>query len=215
MRTGLGKDVDFFTWSYLRSDCLRRLPVIVVNIRRSGDAASTVEQVRDAAAGDWVVSSDTLDIYGDVLLAVRSGRVRGAFDVMGWSAADGGRIRFDLRESDQYSWLVGEESPVKWKKGQSNPVMYLDTADVGDEVPNVAATRVARPRRGVHRIVIETKGLSDDQAAKLHHALITVAKTTGAVHDFRCTSLVREMTAAKDALSYDYRSAPSPRKIEE
>ncbi|MET8204179.1 hypothetical protein [Micromonospora taraxaci] len=189
--------------------------MIAVNIRRSGDDASTPEQVREAAAGDWVLSSRTLDVYGDVLLAVRNGRVRGAFDILGWEPVDGGRIRFDLRESDEYSWLVGGESPVKWKQGQSNPVVYLDTDDVGEKPPSGAVAQAVRPRRGVHRIVVETRGLSDDQAAQLHHTLITVAGMTGALHNYRATSLVREMVAARETLSFDYRSANSPKKIDD
>ncbi|MDG4779848.1 hypothetical protein O7614_09355 [Micromonospora sp. WMMD961] len=187
--------------------------MIAVNIRRSGDDASTPEQVREAASGDWVLSSRTLDMHGDVLLAVRNGRVRGVFDILGWEPVDGGRIRFDLRESDEYSWLVGGESPVKWKQGQSNPVVYLNTDDVSEKAPSGSVAQVVRPRRGVHRIVIETRGLSDDQAAQLHHTLITVAGMTGALHNYRATSLVREMAAAQETLSYDYRSANSPKKI--
>ena len=45
--------------------------MILVNIKKSGRDAVTEEQLRQAAAGDWVVSDDTLRMYGDHLVAVR------------------------------------------------------------------------------------------------------------------------------------------------
>lgn len=192
----------------------REVTVIIVNIRRSGDDAATIEQVMEAASGDWVLSESGVDAYGDVLLAVRAGRVRGAFDILGWEQVGSGRIRFYLRVSEDLGWIVGQESPVRWRQGQSNPVMFLDTESVTDESSQNHKPPV-KPRRGVHRIVLETKGLSDEQAARLHHALITIAMTTGAMHNVRTTSLVREMRSAKDSLDYDYSSASSPKAIKD
>ena len=71
-----------------------------------------------------------------------------------------------------------------------------------------------KPRRVVHRITIETKGMTDEDAAALHHALVAVASAHGHLHQFNSTSLVGEMKSAKDAADYSYASAKSPKKIE-
>lgn len=68
----------------------------------------------------------------------------------------------------------------------------------------------AKPRRQVHRITIETKYLTDEEAARLHVALLTVAGATGRLHRYRTTSLVREVREATDYLSFKYVSAPAP-----
>ncbi|WGL52129.1 hypothetical protein P5P86_19525 [Nocardioides sp. BP30] len=188
--------------------------MILVNVRKSGSDAITSEQLRDAAAGDWVIAESNADAYGDVLLGVRRNVVVGAYDILGWEAVESGRIRFEVVDSEEFSGLVGAASPLKWKRGQANPVLYLDTSEVAAaEAPsNIAASAVAprKPRRAVHRVVIETKGLDDDAAARLHHALITVAASTGCLHDYRTTSQVGEMRRAQEATSYTYVSAKSP-----
>lgn len=182
---------------------------ILVNIRRTGADAATPDQVRRAASGDWVISPAALDDHGDILLAIRRSRIVGAYDILSWEQLDSGRVRFDLRDSPELAAHVGTESPRTWQRGQANPVLLIDTAALDDPEP---ATQAATPaRRGVHRVVIETKGLTDQAAAQLHHVLITAAGATGHLHDYRTTSLVREMRAAKAALDYPYRSAASPK----
>jgi hypothetical protein len=188
--------------------------VILVNINRKGQTASRPDQVKAAAEGDWVAADDTLDQYGDVLVAVRRNRVLGAYDILSWERTQHGKARFELRESEAFASLVGEESPVRWRRGQANPVAYIDTGTVDPAAATqaVTSTSTKKPRRGMHRIVIETKGLSDTDAARLHYALVTMAKSTGRLHDFRTTSLVREMKQAAEDLGLTYRSAPSPKK---
>jgi hypothetical protein len=55
--------------------------------------------------------------------------------------------------------------------------------------------------------------MSDEAAAQLFHALITVAGAQDHLHNYQATSLVREMNAAKEAANYRYGSARSPRPI--
>ena len=184
---------------------------VLVNIRRSGASAADANEIMEAASGNWVVSESALDEYGDVVLAVLHNRVVGAYDLLSWEASDEpNRIRFELRPSEDFAGLVGQDSPRRWKKGQANPVAFVELAAPSrDEGVGEAAT--LKRRRGTHRIVIETKGLSDEAAAQLHHALIVVAKTSGHLHDYRTTSLVREMKAALEAANFNYGSAAAPR----
>lgn len=60
------------------------------------------------------------------------------------------------------------------EKGPSQSVAFweLTAPAVGLNADENAAPK---PRLGIHRIAIETKGLSDAEAARLHHALIVVA----------------------------------------
>jgi hypothetical protein len=186
--------------------------MIAVNVRKSGDTASTQAQVMEAAAGDWALSEGAVEEHGDVLLAVRRNTVLGAFDILNWDLVEGGRVRFELDPSPEYAGLVGQPSPAIWKRGQSNPVVLLDTDDV-DAAPASVMAAEKRPRRGVHRLTIEWKGLSDTQAAELHLALLTMAGTSGKMSNFRTTSLVGEMKRAKDNLEFTYVSAKSPKAI--
>ncbi|MBY6435488.1 hypothetical protein HQ602_03740 [Rhodococcus kroppenstedtii] len=75
-------------------------------------------------------------------------------------------------------------------------------------------TGTDKPRRKVHRITIETEGLTDEEAATLHHTLITVASGTNKLHNYRSTALVREMRAAKERAEFTYVSAKAPTKIQ-
>ncbi|GEM_PF-6589289 len=183
---------------------------ILVNIRRSGASAADANEIMEAASGNWVVSENALDEYGDVVLAILHNRVVGAFDLLSWKEAENGRYHFELRPSEDYAALVGRDSPRQWKQGQANPVAFVDSDDL-DTSGNTSEAPAPKPRRGVHRIVIETKGLSDAEAARLHHALIVVANASGHLHDYRTTSLVREMKAAQDEAVFPYGSAKAPR----
>lgn len=193
--------------------------MILVNVRKSAESAATPEQIMTAAAGDWAVAESALEAYGDVLLAVRRNVVLGAFDITNWEEVEGGRYRFDLEPSEVYAALVGQASPLLWKRGQVNPVAYLATSDVTPSVDHLPPTAthtthaLSKPRRRLHRITIETKGLSDQEAAKLHYALTIVAKATGKLWDYSSTSLVREFREAQEDLELRYQSAPSPRAI--
>ncbi|WP_301123510.1 hypothetical protein [Mycolicibacterium fortuitum] len=82
------------------------------------------------------------------------------------------------------------------------------------EVESAGRNGEGKPRRKVHRITIETEGMSDQDAAALHHALITVAGAQGHLHNYNSTSLVSEIDAAKQAADYTYSSKRSPNKIE-
>ena len=186
---------------------------VLFNIRRSGVSATNEAQVMEAAAGDWVISEDALQRYGNVALAILQNQVVGAFDVLSWFFTDEGRARLELRPSETFEYLVGQPSPRQWKKGQANPVALVDLEPDDGPVAVEAASAEPAARRQVHRICIETKGLGDQEAAALHHALIVVANTSGRLHNYSSTSLVREMSAAKEAADIVYVSAKSPRAI--
>ncbi|ARE38160.1 hypothetical protein M2405_004263 [Rhodococcus erythropolis] len=183
---------------------------VLVNIRRSGASTADATEIMEAASGDWVLSESALDEFGDVVFAILHNRVVGAFDLLSWEEVEGRRFRFELRPSEDYAAFVGQDSPRPWKKGQANPVAFWELADLADG-PKADENPAPKPRRGVHRITIETKGLSDAEAARLHHALIIVAQSSGALHDYRTTSLVREMKKAQEDAQFSYRSAASPR----
>lgn len=183
---------------------------VLVNIRRSGASAVDAAEIMAAASGNWVVSVGALDEYGDVVLAVMHNRVVGAFDLLSWEDVEDGRVRFELRESEDYAALVGQDSPRLWKRGQANPIAFVDL-DVPVTSSDTEAAAAPKPRRGIHRITIETKGLSDTAAAQLHHTLLVVAGASGYLYNHRSTSLVREMKEAQEAAQYSYSSARAPR----
>lgn len=194
--------------------------MILVNLRQSTTPASTAIEIRDAAASAWAnVSDSAMDQYGDYVLAVRDNVVTGVFSLRNWERLDDGRVEFTLDAAPaELDGLVGGDSPLRWKRGQANPVMYLETPDRMEDLTTASPSdsptrRPAHARRRTHRITIETRGLSDDAAADLHHALITMARMTGRVHTFRTTSLVGEMEDAKARSDYSYESAPSPSAI--
>ena len=187
--------------------------MILVNVRRSARDAVTPEQLRDAARGDWAnLTDESIDEYGDLLLAVKHNKVVGAWSIASAERLDDDRIRFELRDDPELEVWVGADSPVQWKRGQANPVALIDTDDADSRRPSTSSSRraPASQRRRTHRITIETKDLGDEEAARLHHVLLTTAMASGTVTNYRSTSLVREMKAAQEALSYDYQSAPSP-----
>lgn len=179
---------------------------IVVNIRRSGRDAATDTQVRDAAARAWVVADEQLERHGDVVVAVARNVVRGVYDVTAWRREPTGRVEFELTASERFAAIVGGPSPVTWRKGQANPVAFVDTATL-----HGSGATVTKPRRLTHRIVIETQGLADDDAARLHVLFIATAKATGHLSYYTTTSLVREFKAAQEELTVPYVSAPSPK----
>lgn len=149
-------------------------------------AAGELAELARAAAWGLTKGGD-LDSFSDGRPALRS-----RLDVL--EAAERAGIHIDLDEHG--IGAIYSRSEVE----TSDPVSSGDS--------------VAKPRRKVHRICIETEGMGDAEAAALHHALITVAGAHGRLHGYSSTSLVSEIDAAKEAADYSYRSARSPKSIE-
>lgn len=105
--------------------------MILVNVKKSGRNAATDMQLREAAAGNWVLADDTIKLYGDTLAAVRGNLVVGHWEIVGHyrvtAGQDEGRVCFELGEADPS--LVGEPSPVQWVRGAANPVKIFDSEE--------------------------------------------------------------------------------------
>lgn len=108
--------------------------MIVVNINRSyGQVLSGDLELKDATRGEWAGMTDmAISHYGDVLIGVWRDRVVSAYDITGHTRVDGGvRVVFEVEESKEFSYLVGQPSPVgAWKQGQARPIVYEDTEKI-------------------------------------------------------------------------------------
>lgn len=125
--------------------------MILVNIKKSGRDAVTEEQLRQAAAGDWVVSDDTLRMYGDHLVAVRDNRVLGVWTIVGHTRRDDGRARFNLAVADEPATsLVGKLSPVQWVRGAANPVKIFDAGEGRQPSSSIELTTQGNPKVVLH-----------------------------------------------------------------
>lgn len=112
---------------------------------RSGD-------VRACAEKWWAVADATLDSFGDELLAVANNTIVGVFGINGWKrdASAHQKVTFKLVTAPHWDWLVGQDSPVTWSRGQANPVRKVGTV-------LVSALRERQPHRidGGHGWVLE------------------------------------------------------------
>ncbi|WP_299091689.1 hypothetical protein [uncultured Microbacterium sp.] len=70
--------------------------------------------------------------FGDVLIGVWRDRVVSAYDITGHKRVDNGmRVVFDVEDSKEFGYLVGQPSPVgAWKQGQARPIVYEDTEKI-------------------------------------------------------------------------------------
>lgn len=83
---------------------------------RAGDVSACAEKW-------WAVSDSTLNTFADELLAVADNVVVGVFGITGWSRdPDNQKACLQLINAPHWDWLVGQESPVTWHRGQANPV---------------------------------------------------------------------------------------------
>lgn len=105
--------------------------MIVVNLNRSyANVLSGDLTLQSATEGDWHGINDAaIARYGDVLVGVWNNRVVSVYDIVGHSRPDGGsRVRFEVRDAEEFADLVGQPSPVgPWKAGQARPIVYQDT----------------------------------------------------------------------------------------
>jgi hypothetical protein len=141
------------------------------------------DRPRDVAActeGWWVVSDTTLRDYADRILAVSDGVIAGVFDVLAWERAENGKVAFRLARAASWQWLVGQDSPITWGKGQANPVRKVGTAIIAE----LKAGRPAHSDAG-HGWTLEVS--PDGQSATMRGPG-TLAVT--AVHDSVVTATV-------------------------
>ena len=105
--------------------------MLALNITTSlrGDLDDRPRDVQACAERWWAIADGTLNGYADQVLAVANNIIVGVFDVRGWhrDPATNGKVVFDLAPADEWQWLVGQDSPVTWYKGQANPVRKLGT----------------------------------------------------------------------------------------
>lgn len=104
--------------------------MLAVNVTASvaGTLDGRGSDVQECARRWWVISEATLKGYGDQLLAVADNRVVGVYAIRGWSrdpnAAN--KVVLDLDPAGEWQWLVGQDSPVTWARGQANPVRKVE-----------------------------------------------------------------------------------------
>lgn len=116
--------------------------MIALNITTSlrGDLDDRSQDVQVCAEKWWVISDATLNGYADQVLAVADNIIVGVFDVGGWQRdpSNSNKVVFDLQPSGEWQWVIGQESPVTWTRGQANPVRKLGTV-------HTTALRANRP----------------------------------------------------------------------
>jgi hypothetical protein len=105
--------------------------MLALNISTSlrGELDGRPSDVRSCAERWWAISDSTLAGYADQIMAVGGNVVAGVFNVRGWrrDPAAGDKVVFDLVEASEWQWLVGQDSPVTWRKSQANPVRKVGT----------------------------------------------------------------------------------------
>lgn len=89
--------------------------------------------VRACAERWWTVSKATLTT-ADELLAVADNKVVGVFRITDWNRDPdhNDKVVFQLAEAPHWQWLVGQESPVTWARGQANPVRKIAGVTVNE-----------------------------------------------------------------------------------
>ena len=105
--------------------------MLALNISASlrGELDGRPTDVRSCTECWWAIADSTLAGYADQILAVGGNAVAGVFNVRGWRrdpAADN-KVVFDLVEAPEWQWLIGQDSPVTWRKSQANPVRKVGT----------------------------------------------------------------------------------------
>jgi hypothetical protein len=97
--------------------------MILVSITQTGRDAASDDDVRTVSAADWRARKDKIEEYGDALLAIDSGQVRGAYRITGWERGDNRRVTFRLeRDAALKQKWVGEPSPLR----MNAPLRYWD-----------------------------------------------------------------------------------------
>lgn len=109
----------------------KNLYVVVVN--RSTSSASTVDEIRAAAAGEWPIDrAAPAPAKGDIVLASRRGKIVGAYEVDSMTLEmSSGKWTAELVEaSDPWSWTVGQQSPLPGVPGAMQPVRCIPASEI-------------------------------------------------------------------------------------
>lgn len=105
--------------------------MLALNITDSlhGRLDSRPRDVRSCTECWWDIADATLTGYADLVVAVADNVITGIFEIRGWQRdpqvvgkVPGGKVVFDLAEAADWQWLIGQDSPVTWRKSQANPV---------------------------------------------------------------------------------------------
>jgi hypothetical protein len=97
----------------------------------------------DAVLGIWPIAADSLDTYGDVLLAVFNNVVVAAYDISDYTRGEDNKVTFAGQDSPSWAHLVGQPNPGKhWgRQGDAWPVRTC-------RAPPDRACRLVQRRRG-------------------------------------------------------------------
>jgi hypothetical protein len=85
------------------------------------------DEVRSCAERWWAIADGTLADYADEVLAVANNIIVAVFKVRGWRRDPdvNNSVIFDLVEAPAWQWLIGQNSPITWHGGRTNPVRKL------------------------------------------------------------------------------------------
>lgn len=97
--------------------------MVVVDVDSSGRPAS--EELRRAAAGPWELATHASSQY-EGLLAIRDGRIVGAYRVLALTLLADGRVHFELIRSSRFAFMVGRPAPERDLAGGRGPEL-VDT----------------------------------------------------------------------------------------
>ena len=115
--------------------------MLAFNITRSlhGRLDGRPRDVRSCTECWWDIADATLTGYADLALPVADNVIAGVFEVRGWrrdpqvvGKVPGGKVVFDLAEAPDWQWLIGQDSPVTWRKSQANGVRKVGAAIVSE-----------------------------------------------------------------------------------
>jgi hypothetical protein len=73
----------------------------------------------DAVLGIWPIAADSLDTYGDVLLAVFNNVVVAAYDISDYTRGEDNKVTFAGQDSPSWAHLVGQPNPGKHWGGRA------------------------------------------------------------------------------------------------
>jgi hypothetical protein len=95
-----------------------------ITVSPRSEPGGETRDVRSRAERWWVIPDSTLRQYADVVLAVDGNIVAAAYEVRGWrrDPEAGNEVVFDLAEAPEWQWVIGQDSPVTWRRTQANPV---------------------------------------------------------------------------------------------
>lgn len=105
--------------------------MLVVHVNQSWPRvqAGTID-ASSAVLGEWPITEDKLDQFGDVLAAVYDNVVVDVRDITGYTRDADNKVVFDGKPSAAWAHLIGQPTPATpWgRRGDAWPVRAIDTA---------------------------------------------------------------------------------------